>query len=84
MEKPAVLSIIIPIYNEEESILPLHENLRQVLEKQNLPYEVIYVDDGSTDGTFPQLYQLARSDQHIRRSSGCAGTLDKPLQSPLA
>ncbi len=75
MEKPAVLSIIIPIYNEEESILPLHENLRQVLEKQNLPYEVIYVDDGSTDGTFPQLYQLARSDQHsqiirLRRNFG--------------
>src|SRR5216683_355443 len=75
MEKPAVLSIIIPIYNEEESILPLHENLRQVLEKQNLPYEVIYVDDGSTDGTFPQLYRLARSDQHsqvirLRRNFG--------------
>jgi len=75
MEKPAVLSIIIPIYNEEESIPPLHENLRQVLEKQNLPYEVIYVDDGSTDGTFPQLYQLARSDQHsqiirLRRNFG--------------
>ncbi len=75
MEKPAVLSIIIPIYNEEESIPPLHENLRQVLEKQNLPYEVIYVDDGSTDGTFPQLYRLARSDQHsqvirLRRNFG--------------
>jgi glycosyltransferase involved in cell wall biosynthesis len=66
MEKPAVLSIIIPIYNEEESIPPLHENLHQVLEKQNLPYEVIYVDDGSTDGTFPQLYQLAKSDQHLQ------------------
>jgi len=75
MEKPAVLSIIIPVYNEEASIPPLHENLRKVLEKQNLPYEVIYVDDGSTDGTFPQLYQLARSDQHsqvirLRRNFG--------------
>jgi len=75
MEKPAVLSIIIPIYNEEESIPPLHENLHQVLEKHNLPYEVIYVDDGSTDGTFPQLLHLARSDQHtqvirLRRNFG--------------
>lgn len=83
MEKPAVLSIIIPIYNEEESIPPLHENLRQVLEKQNLPYEVIYVDDGSTDGTFPSCINL-REAINMRRSSGCAGTLDKLLQSPLA
>lgn len=70
-----MLSIIIPVYNEEESIPSLHENLHLVLEKQNLPYEVIYVDDGSTDGTFPQLHRLVSSDQHtqvirLRRNFG--------------
>lgn len=65
IEKSKYLSIIIPIYNEEGSISLLNESIRQVLKQQDFSYEVIYVDDGSTDGTFQQLNQLAR-DEHVR------------------
>src|SRR5260370_17002923 len=60
------LSVIIPVYNEEENILLLHEALSRVLEEQELSYEVIYVDDGSTDNTFARLDHLSVSDCHIQ------------------
>ncbi len=59
------LSLIVPLYNEMENVLPLHESIRQVLEGQNLSYEIIYVDDGSTDDTFSRLQQLTLDDQHV-------------------
>jgi glycosyltransferase involved in cell wall biosynthesis len=59
------LSIIIPVYNEEDNILPLHAKLCQALQKQKTSYEIIYVDDGSRDKTFSNLYQLATRDQHV-------------------
>lgn len=52
------LSIIIPIYNEEESIPHLHERLHNVLAQQDFSYEILYIDDGSSDTTFQQLSQL--------------------------
>lgn len=60
------LSVIIPVYNEEENILLLHAALSRVLEEQELSYEVIYVDDGSTDNTFARLNQLSVSDSHVQ------------------
>ena len=59
------LSIIIPVYNEEENIPLLHERLNSVLREQSFSYEVIYVDDGSSDGTFPQLQKLVVNDLHV-------------------
>src|SRR5438128_82638 len=77
------LSLVIPVYNEEENIPLLHERISQVLSKQHFSYEVIYVDDGSQDGTFSQLHHLAASDSSVsairlRRNFGqtaaiCAG-----------
>src|SRR5712692_1445396 len=66
LRQPKNLSVIIPVYNEEENILLLHEALSRVLEEQELSYEVIYVDDGSTDNTFARLDQLSVSDCHIQ------------------
>jgi len=60
------LSVIIPVYNEEENIPLLHEQLHRVLAKQHFSYEVIYVDDGSQDDTFGQLQRLTESDTHVR------------------
>lgn len=59
------LSIIIPVYNEEESIPHLHERLHNVLAQQNFSYEIIYIDDGSSDTTFQQLSQLIEHDEHV-------------------
>ncbi len=69
------LSIIIPVYNEEENIPILHERLSQVLMEQDFSYEIIYVDDGSTDRTFSQLQLVALLDKQaqiirLRRNFG--------------
>jgi glycosyltransferase involved in cell wall biosynthesis len=61
-EFPFDLSLVLPVYNEAESILAVHAELDGVLRAMNLRYEVIYVDDGSRDNTAHFLRQLA--DQH--------------------
>ena len=60
------LSVIIPVFNEEENVPLLHANLSRILEKQPFTYEVIYVDDGSSDNSFQQLSKLAASDVRVR------------------
>ena len=65
MNEVKSLSVIVPLYNEEENILPLHQSLESSLKFYQLPYEIIYVDDGSTDATFVELLALAREDPHV-------------------
>jgi glycosyltransferase involved in cell wall biosynthesis len=60
------LSVIIPVFNEEENVPLLHKSLSQVLQEQGFSYEILYVDDGSWDATFYQLNQVALSDPHVR------------------
>ncbi|MCJ7727874.1 MAG: glycosyltransferase family 2 protein, partial [Actinobacteria bacterium] len=57
------LSIIIPIYNERESIGKLYDNLNGALSGMNLKYEVLLIDDGSIDGTFDELLKLHRKNK---------------------
>jgi glycosyltransferase involved in cell wall biosynthesis len=60
------LSIVIPTYNEEESIQELYARLLAVLEATDLSWEMIFVDDGSTDGSFFRLQQLRTKDERVR------------------
>jgi glycosyltransferase involved in cell wall biosynthesis len=60
------LSVVVLVFNEAESIAPLHEELIGVLEGMDLPYEVVYIDDGSRDGSTERLAQLALTDPHVR------------------
>jgi glycosyltransferase involved in cell wall biosynthesis len=60
------LSVIVLVYNELESIAPMHEELMGVLEGLDISYEVLYVDDGSRDGSTERLGQLAARDRHVR------------------
>ena len=60
------LSIVVPIYNEEENILALHEGIRVVLADSSMAYEIVYVDDGSFDKSFPILKVIALEDPRVK------------------
>src|SRR5439155_3067036 len=61
----SVLSIVIPIHNEEPSILPLYDRLTVVLEQLKRPYEILFVDDASSDRSFELLANLVETDGHL-------------------
>ena len=52
-------SVIIPAYNEEDAVVPLYREIKVVMDRLGQPYEVIFVDDGSTDRTFERLSALS-------------------------
>ena len=60
------LSIVVPLYNEEENVAPLHAELSQVLLPMNVPHEILFIDDGSTDGTFQIVRGIQSGDRHVR------------------
>ena len=60
-----MLSIVIPIHNEEPSILPLYDRLTAVLDRLKRPYEVLFVDDASSDRSFELLANLVEIDGHL-------------------
>ncbi len=60
------ISVVIPVYNEEKNILPLYERLKDVLEKLNKNYEIIFIDDGSTDDSLKFLQQVKNRDSAVK------------------
>jgi len=70
------VSIVIPVYNEAESLPVLHETLHQALDEKPIEWEVVYVDDGSNDASLPILIEIASNDPHhvcvveLRRNFG--------------
>ncbi len=60
------VSIVIPVMNEEENVPLLHEQITRVMAEWGRSYEIIIVDDGSSDRTFEILQQLAQSDPHLK------------------
>ena len=60
------ISIVIPLLNEEESLAELYQWLTKVLTFNRFSYEIIFVDDGSTDGSWRVIMQLAEKDAQVR------------------
>ncbi len=60
------VSIVVPTFNEVENVDLLYEQLEIVLARMDKNYEILFVDDGSTDGTLDKLRQLAEQDQHVK------------------
>jgi glycosyltransferase involved in cell wall biosynthesis len=60
------LSVVIPVKDEEPNLPILHDELTRALGDSGIDYEVVVIDDGSTDGTFAQLEQMFRRDRRVR------------------
>ena len=60
------LSVVIPVYNEEENLPPLWEELRGALEKLGLSFEVVFVDDGSRDRSAELIRAFREADRRVR------------------
>ena len=59
-------SIVAPIYNEIENLPELYRRVRDVMDSSDQPWELILVDDGSTDGSTEKIRELAQADKHVR------------------
>ncbi len=63
---PEKISVVIPVYNEEKSIPELYYELSSVLETLGKPYEIIFVDDGSTDNSFALMDDIHSRNKNIK------------------
>jgi dolichol-phosphate mannosyltransferase len=75
-----VISVVVPVYNEERSVALLFDELRSTLDGIGASWEAVFVDDGSTDGTFAALTRLHAETDHVkvvrlRRNFGKAAAL---------
>src|SRR5215470_2425760 len=58
-------SIVVPLYNERDNVMPLHKGLSEVMGALGWAYECIFVDDGSTDETALLAEEIAAQDEHV-------------------
>ena len=75
------VSLVIPVFNEVQNLPILHQEIRAALEPAGIGYEVLYVDDGSTDGSAELLRRFAEQDRRVRilrlaRNSGQSAAFD--------
>jgi glycosyltransferase involved in cell wall biosynthesis len=74
-QQPCDVSVIAPVYNESESVATLYDRIRQTLNKEGLRWELVLVNDGSSDSSPAKLDELAANDSrvkvvHFRRNYG--------------
>lgn len=62
----AVISVVVPVYNEERSVALLYDELQAALDPTGEPWEAVFVDDGSTDGSFAALTRLHAARENVR------------------
>lgn len=60
-----LLSVILPAYNEEKMIEKARDTLGRILSEQDIPYEIVFVDDGSKDQTWSEIEKAAEKDKHV-------------------
>jgi len=63
---PITVSIVAPVFNELDNLLELYRRVREVMSGAHETWELVLVDDGSTDGSTERILQLAKQDQHVR------------------
>ena len=65
MTQTSLISVILPLYLNAETLRELHERVRDTLERHYLPYEIIFVDDASPDSGLSILDSIAQKDEHV-------------------
>lgn len=82
MSTPGIkYSVVIPAYNEQDAVIPLFHEIKNVLKILAQPYEIIFIDDGSTDNTFSNLNQLSPIKIiRFRRNFGQTAALDAGIK----
>ena len=65
-EQTLAVSVVVPAYNEEDNVLPLYEKILSACKSLNKPFEILFVDDGSTDKTLEEFSKLAAKDPCVR------------------
>ena len=66
----ALLSIVLPSYNEEQNIAHTARVLSELLAQEQIEYELVFVSDGSRDGTYREIQKAAQHDPHVTGTSG--------------
>ncbi|MBI5050690.1 MAG: glycosyltransferase family 2 protein, partial [Nitrospirae bacterium] len=61
-----LVSIVVPLFNEEENVILLYNALKSAMDKSGRGYEILFVDDGSTDNTPPLIKQIAQQDDRVK------------------
>ena len=62
----ALLSIVLPAYNEEQNISNNAKVLEELMEENKIDYELVFISDGSKDGTFEEIKKAAAENPHIK------------------
>ena len=80
------LSIVIPLYNEDESLPELTDWIARVMDREGYSYEIIFVNDGSTDNSWKVIQELSASNSHIkaisfRRNQGKSAGLNQGFKA---
>ncbi|HAL64176.1 MAG TPA: glycosyltransferase, partial [Bacteroidales bacterium] len=60
------ISIIIPLYNEAESLSELHAWITRVMQQNGFSYEIIFIDDGSNDDSWKIIEAMSHYDEHVK------------------
>ncbi len=83
---PCELSILVPVYNEEDNILPMAGEVAAALKHEQRAYELVFVDDASTDGTWRKIQEARKLDERVRgvrhlRNAGQSAALWTGIQA---
>src|SRR5689334_12957642 len=63
---PLDITVVLPVFDEEPTLLPLAEALHRELAPSGRSYEILFVDDGSRDGSFDRIREAAKADARVR------------------
>ena len=88
MELKHDISIVVPLYNEVESLPELHQWIVKVMKSNNYTYEVIFIDDGSKDGSWSVVEELHEKDENVKglkfqRNYGKSAALQKGFEAAI-